>query len=204
MKSFVAGAFAALSIAVGAHSAAAASLDISTGLPTIGASQAELNYSVVGGVDGDVSVFDAAVDSVDGVVLSQPAYVQLSVSYNLADPLGAPTGGFSVFDEFFEPVLSGDLVQMGYRDDTIELLFGTLQDSLASSFSSQVLMTIVFDEPLNPAAGTNPLTALSDLGVYDVSVTIANVVAPIPVPAGLPLMLTSAAAFAWARRRQHS
>lgn len=206
MKSFVTGAFTALAIGVGAQSVAAAGLDVTLVDPTIEASQAEVFYSVIGGTQGDISIFSAPVTGLTGVLFGMPGTVDLGIQYDLAAPDLTVTGGFSVYDDTFAPVLSGDVVKIGYGEDMIELLFDTLQGSAAASFSSQALMRIVFAVALDPTVdGDNPLDGLVDFGDYDVSVTISNVAtSEVPVPAGLPLVLTSAAALAWVGRRKRS
>jgi len=91
-------------------------------------------------------------------------------------------------------------VDVGYTEDTVELLFGDLFGSKAAEFNKQVLMTVAFDDQL----GLNPFDAFVDGDIYTASLQLANVVPPqvIPLPAGTVLLLSGLAGFGLMRRRQ--
>ena len=199
MKSFLASTLVAAGFALSAGAASAATLGLTTEAPTIEASFAVVDFFDLD-PDGDLSTFDAEVDFTDEVSLTDPAFISFGFGYSLADPTDGPTGGFDIFEDFgFSLALSGDLEQVGFFTDTIELLFGSLTGSAAGSFGSQALMTIIFDDPL----GDNPFDAFVDGEIYNASISVSSVAAPavIPLPAGLPLLLTGLLGLGSVRRR---
>lgn len=183
-----------------ASSAFGATLGLTTDTPTIQASFAQIEY-LDDAPDGDLSTFDAEVDFTDGVSLTGSAFIDFGIGYSQADPGDVPGGGFSVFDDDgFNEALAGDIVDIGFTEDVIELLFDVVAGSEQSLFGSQVLMLINFDDPLD-VLGANPFDGFLDGEIYAASLSVSRVVAPIPLPAGLPLMIGALAAFGLLRRR---
>jgi hypothetical protein len=151
--------------------------------------------------DGDLSTFGAQVDFTDGVSPTGFTEIGFGIGFLLADPTTGATGGFDIFDEdgLF---LDGELLAVGFTEDVIGLQFGNLGGSNASSFGSSVLASIAFDDAL----GANPFDGFVDGEYYGASITTSNVadatVAPVPLPAGLPLLLTSLGGIVLLRRRR--
>lgn len=202
MKHYLTAALLAAAALFGAGSASAATLGLTTGLPSVSASQASVDFFVndpVAPVDGDLSTFGAVVDATNGVPVTGIAEIGFGVSYALSDPTSDLTGGFDVFDAN-GLVLGGDLFAVGFTEDVIELQFTNLTGSAAGSFGATVLMLIAFDDPFDEL-GPNPFADLVDGLFYDASLTISNVV-PIPLPAGLPLLLTGLVCTALIARRR--
>jgi hypothetical protein len=201
MKHSITAAVLTAGMALGAGQAVAATLGLTTEAPTLSSSSAFIDYLEFA-PDGDLSNFGAEVDSTDGVSPNGFIEIGFGVGFSLADPTTGLSGGFDIFDEdgFF---LGGDLFAVGFAEDVIELQFDNLSGSGAGLFGTSVLALIAFDNPL----GANPLGSLVDGEFYSASVTISNVatsastVAPIPLPAGLPLMLTGLASIVLLRRR---
>lgn len=197
---FVAGTLAIGAVVGGA--ASAATLGLTTETPGLSSSVAFVDFFDFD-PDGDLSSFGAEVDATDGVSPNGFTEIGFGFGYSLADPTGDFDGGFDVFDESGE-FLAGDLSAIGFTEDAIELQFGNLSGSGASSFGSSVLMLISFDEPI----GANPFNAFVDFDSLGASISIASVadtsVAPIPLPAGLPLLITGIGGIALLRRRRRT
>lgn len=202
MKKLIVSAALTMGLFAWGQSAAALSLGLTTELPLIEASFAEIDYAESGS-DGDLSTFGADVDFTDGVTLTDPAFILFGFGFSLADPTDAPGGGFTVFDDDgFNEALAGDLIDIGFFDDTIELLFGSLTGSVASDFGSLALMTIFFDDAL----GADPFAAFVDGDFYTASISIESVAVPnvVPLPAGAALLLTGVAGVVGMSRRKAS
>jgi hypothetical protein len=175
----------------------AASLGLIPGQPELVVGSATVDYFEIG-PDGDLSSFGTLVDGADGVSPTGVTELGFGFGFDLANPIVGATGGFDVTDEngLF---LSGELQAVGFRDDVIELEFGALSGSAASSFDASVLMQIAFIDDW----GVNPFTKLVDGNSYSTMISIANA-APVPVPAALPLFLSAlgfAAVFTRRRRK---
>ena len=179
----------------------AASLGLTTDTPRIVASDALVEFSDLGFGFGDLSSFGAVVDSTEGIALTDPAEISFGFGFDSFDPTDLPAGGFSIFDDFgFNEVLSGDLVALGFMTDTIELLMNVTGGSAVGSFGPQVLLTISFN-----GLGADPFAAFVDDGqTFAASLTVENVVDSnvIPLPAGLPLLLTALGGLVVVRRRR--
>ena len=93
----------------------------------------------------------------------------------------------------------GDLRRIGYHEDAIELEFDGLSGSAAADFGASALALIEFLDPI----GLDPFAALSDGDTRRASITVSSVVLPaaIPLPAGLPLVLTGLGGLILIRRR---
>lgn len=202
MKHHVIAVLLAIGALCAAGPASSATLGLLTGAPNLSASQASIDFlfdDPFVPVNGDLSAFGAEVDSTNGVSVSGIAEIGFGVSYALSDPTTDLTGGFDVFDAN-GLVLGGDLFAVGFTEDVIELQFTNLSGSAAGSFGSSVLMVIAFEDPFDEL-GTNPFDDLVDGLFYDASITISTVV-PIPLPAGLPLLLTGLVCTALIARRR--
>lgn len=200
MKHYVKAALVAAGMALLSGQASAATLGLTTETPHLSSSMAVIDY-VEFGFDGDLSTFGAEVDFTSGVSPSGATKIGFGIGFSLADPPIGATGGFDILDEdgLF---LSGDLLALGFTEDTIELQFGNLSGSGVEYFGSSVLALISFDDSL----GTDPFAVLPDGASLGASIMISNVssstVAPIPLPAGLPLLLTSIGGTILLRRRK--
>ncbi|SFR06274.1 VPLPA-CTERM sorting domain-containing protein [Poseidonocella sedimentorum] len=194
MKHSITAAIMAAGLAFGAGGAFAATLGLTTAAPSLSSSTGLISYFDVD-PDGDLSTGGAEVDATDGVSPSGFTEIGFGVGFSLADPTTGLTGGFDVFDDdgLF---LGGDLFAVGFTEDVIELHFNNLSGSGASAFGTSVLALIVFDDPL----GANPFAALLDGDELGASITISDVVAPIPLPAGLPLLLAGLLGLGLVRR----
>jgi len=193
-----AGALAIATVVGGTSSAA--TLGLTTEAPSLSSSTAFIDYFEFA-PDGDLSNFGAEVDFIDGVSPVGFTEIGFGIGYSLSDPTGDFNGGFDIFDEDGE-FLAGDLLAVGFTEDVIELQFGNLSGSGTGSFGSSVLALISLDDPL----GTNPFSLLVDGDSLGASISFSSVadtsVAPIPLPAGLPLLLTSLGGIALLRRRK--
>ncbi|WP_299471229.1 VPLPA-CTERM sorting domain-containing protein [uncultured Roseibium sp.] len=205
MKRLVISVFMTISLAFGVQGASAAGLGLTTEPPTLNASFALIEY-FDNAPFGDLATFGADIDSSDGVSPTGAAFVDFIIGFDPTDPANTLTGGFDVFDDngLF---LSGVATDAGYETDTIEFLLDVIGGSASGAFGSQVLMTIAFDT--FEMLGDNPFDNLEDTelvrfdGPYIGSVSIAKVApsAVIPIPAGLPLLLTALVGLGWLRRR---
>jgi len=177
--------------------ASAATLGLATQTPSLTISSAAVEYLEFG-PSGDLSTFDPKVTSAVGVSPVGFTTLGLGVGFSTDDPTTELTGGFDVLDDdgFF---LGGDLIAVGFTEDVIELQFGNLDGSAANLFGSSVLALIAFEDPL----GANPFAALLDGDSLWASISLSKVaVAPVPLPAGLPLLLAGLAGMAMVRKRR--
>ena len=91
---------------------------------------------------------------------------------------------------------------VGFTEDVIEFEFGNLTGNGVGDFGSSVLAIIAFDDPL----GMNPFDGFFDGDSLGASITISNVVdtsvAPVPLPAGFPLLLGGIGILGFARSRR--
>jgi len=177
-----------------AGTSSAATLGLTSEAPILSSSTAFIDFFDLD-PDGDLSAFGAEVDTTDGVSTVGFTEIGFGFGYSLSDPSGDFSGGFDVFDEDGE-FLAGELLAVGFTEDLIELQFGNLGGAGAGVFGSSVLIMISFDDSLGP----NPFSAFVDGDVLGASISIASV-APIPLPAGLPLLLTGIGGIALLRRR---
>ena len=167
--------------------APAATLGLTTGAPSLSSSAASIDYFEFGS-DGDLSSFGAEIDATNGITTTGFTEIGFGIGFSLSDPTDAPAGGFDIFDDT-GLVLAGDLLAIGFVEDTIELQFNNLFGSGAGAFGTSALAVITFDDPLGP----DPFLSFFDGDFYGASITVSNVVSttpsPVPLPAGLPLML---------------
>lgn len=182
----------ALSAAVAATLAAAPAMSATVLLPgevattpMLSAPDARLDYQEFFG-DGDVSGFGIAVDGV-------PGELSFGIGWSIGD-LSIAFGGFAI-DDIGTTVLQGDLTAVGFVGDTLEFRFESIAGSEAATFGDAILMELDMGTAL-PLG----LASLEDGTSYDASATLSRI-APIPIPATLPLMAVALAGIAAARRR---
>ncbi|MEO9514404.1 MAG: hypothetical protein ABJH45_21575 [Paracoccaceae bacterium] len=187
MRSLLFSGTLALASAFGSMSSAA-TLGLTTEAPSLSSSTAIIDFLDID-PDGDLSTFGAEVDATESVTSVGFTEIGFGVGYALANPIGDFSGGFDIFDGNGE-FLAGDLLAVGFAEDVIEFQFGNLTGSGARDFGSSVLALIAFDDPL----GLSPFDGFFDSDSLSASITISNVVdtspAQVPLPAGLPLILT--------------
>ncbi|MEP5758982.1 MAG: VPLPA-CTERM sorting domain-containing protein [Litoreibacter sp.] len=199
MRSFLFAGTLAVTAALGGM-VSAATLGLTTEAPSLSSSAAFIDFLDFD-PDGDLSTFGAEVDATDGLSPAGFTEISFGIGYALSDPMGNFSGGFDVFDEDGE-FLAGDLLAVGFMEDVIELQFGNLNGSGSGDFGSSVLALISFDDPL----GANPFTSFFDGDSLGASISISSVantsVAPIPLPAGLPLLLGGLGFLGFMKRRK--
>lgn len=197
MRNFLAPALLAAGLTLTAGLASAATLGLTTEAPSLSSSTAEIDYLEFLS-DGNLSTFGAEVDATNGTSPVGLTEISFAVGFDVSDPTGDFGGGFDVFDDNGE-FLAGDILAVGFSEDVIEFQFGNLSGSAADDFGSSVLALITFDDPL----GVDPFRALADGDALFASISISRVaaIAPVPLPAGLPLLLTGALGFGLLKRR---
>lgn len=163
-------------------------------LPVIDIPPATADYLESGGI-GDLSIFDA-----EGLATGTPQagdlFLSILVDFTVSDRTDIAGTLFSNDDS--GAFLDGTLIQAGFDDDILQLLFGDLSGSAASAFGPEALVEIVF---IGPFPGNDPLSNLTDETAYDVAATISAPISPIPLPAALPLLLASLGGLVLLRRR---
>lgn len=171
----------------GAH---AASLNLTTGDPTVVAGQATVDFAF-----GELIVLDQFVTSTSGDDVASADTVFASSD--------AVTGGFSISDSSLTELAGGDLIASGFTDNTIEFLFGVLSGTAASAYDSgQALVEVDFGSVFS--GRTSIFDQLVDGDFYSATVTVSAVtaIAPIPLPAGIVLMLSGLVGLGVASRRR--
>lgn len=151
-------------------------------VPTLGASDAQVSYLAFAG-DGDLSAFDAVVDSVLDVVASGSPRLSFGFGFSLANPSLGPSGGLTVFDDA-GLLLGGDLASLTGAANSILFTLEGLNGRAAALFGARVLGEIVF----SPFAGTDPFTALEDGEIYAVSVRLIGTPVALSAPQGAALV----------------
>jgi len=194
MKNLLSALALTLVALVATDRAQAASLNVNTrNTPVIDIPGATADYLVTGGV-GDLSIFGAE-GLVSGTSQAGTLLLDILLDFDVSDPDDIGGSLFSVDDN--GGFLDGDLVRTGFDDDVLELLFGDLTGTAAADFGGLVQIDIVF---LDPFPGIDPLSNLVDGTTYEVSATV-SAVAPIPLPAALPLLLAGLGGLVLLRRR---
>ena len=197
MKKTVFGAVFALG-AMLTSTLSAATLGLATENPTVSASISTVDYF------DDFEFIDMLVlgdiDSETGVTVGPNPLLSFALGFGIFDPTNIFLGGFGI-DTDNGQFLSGDLIAVGFTEDVIELQLGNLVGSGVGSFGSSVLATLTSLD-----FGANPFDSLAGGGSTTASVTLANVVEmpPIPLPAGLGLLLSALAGLAFLRRKTRS
>jgi hypothetical protein len=173
-----------------AGSVSAATLGLTTAPPTITAEEATVSYSESpDGTTGDLTSFLQVVTETAGLS-DDLGFLSTTLDFLTADPMGTASGSFIVDDAFLVPFLASfSLTDIGYEEDTIEVVFGDLEGPGADSFGDSVLLTMVFDDQTS-LLGTNPFEDLVP-GDYMATITVANIVddtMAIPLPVSMPLL----------------
>jgi len=183
----------------------AATLGLITEEPILEASDVDLDYIEIdfGGTpdpdEADLSGFGAPITSDMGLVspLVDPASLEISLFYDLLDPVGTAAGSVIVTDDFtFDELLAGDVVAVGFEDGLLELELGFLSGSLAPEFGAGALVEIFFGTGFG-----DPFDTFVD-GDFLLASAKISAIAPIPLPAGGALLATALVAAAGLRRRQ--
>ena len=195
-----------LAVGLGSEAASAATLGLLTSAPTIGA-EGDVEYLEFG-PDGDVSMFAGAVTVSSLTTLDVgSAEMDFGVGFDLADPVGTATGGFSVYD-IGGDYLSGDLLAVGFRSlgafrSLIEFQFGNLTGRGASEWTDTLLMNVIIPDPSD-----NPFSLFMDGDVVAAEIGVFAVVGggptpdPIPLPAAAWLLLSGLGATFVLKRRK--
>lgn len=198
MKNLLLSAILASASLFGAVQAQAATLGLTAGTPALSASVAMVDFFAFP-PDGDLSAALVDVDAATDIPLPTAATLGFGIGFTLADPTDTPTGGFDIANGS-GLLLAGDLIDVGFVEDVIELHFGTLTGSLAADFGSAALMVITFDDPGN-ALDANPFDGLVDGQSYGASITVSAIdTTPIPLPAGAVLLMGGIGLLALRRR----
>jgi hypothetical protein len=198
------------------------------GEPDIQVSPVTLDYSAasdvftvgmtpLGPVTGNGLVIAA-----DGTSLAA-ADLAISIDVRIGDIAGAPVpvpggGGLSITGQIYDddtvggPVLAsgtlltGDLIATGFDETTIELGWNLTGGTYAAEFGGTGMLALTL---INAASFFDPDTAFSQdfsAALFDFSIStdtqaaVGNNLEEIPLPAGLPLMLTGLGALALLRR----
>ena len=161
--------------------------------PVIDVPFATANYLEIDGI-GDLSIFSAE-GLATGTSAAGSLFLDIFLDFDVSDPDDIDGALFSADDN--GAFLDGTLVRTGFDGDILELLFSDLSGTAASDFGDLAQIDIVFVFP-NP--GADPLSNLVDGTAYDVSATVSSV-APIPLPAALPLLLAGLGGLVLLRRR---
>lgn len=188
----------ALAIGLAAFTAAdqadASRLNVITDAPFIDIVFPVADYAEFDGT-GDLSIFGAEGVSFDLAPVG-PLFFDILVEFDTTDPYATASGAFFSMDDD-GAFLDGTLVQAGFADDILQLLFDDLTGSAAGDFTRFVLIELEF---IAPFPGTDPLRNLADGTAYDVAATL-SAVAAIPVPAALPLLAGALGGLVLLRRR---
>lgn len=118
------------------------------------------------------------------------------------DPANATSTNLSLFDFVTGESLAGELVNVAYESNTILALFETTTDDFAGAPWGDLVRATVDIPSVSWGSGVS-LTDLADFSASagtPATVTI-DAVAPIPLPATLPLLAGGIALVAVARRR---
>lgn len=95
-------------------------------------------------------------------------------------------------DSGVDAFLSGEVLSAGFVDGVIELLFATMDD-VSGLFGPRIMVLLTAG---NTAFPSDPLTT-----AFEVDDASASITTPVPLPAGLPLLLGALVALQLARRR---
>lgn len=175
-------------------------ISTSVSAATLSASVADVEYVEPFVGEGELSIVFADIDGSTDATPNGFATLDIVAGFGTADPTDPSDfafGGFLDVSDDDGQFLVGDLSSISFGTDLIELSFTNLIGSAAGSFGSSVNATINFDDML----GINPFSAFVDGDFYGASVEISSAVAPVPLPAGLPLLLVSLGGFAVLRRK---
>lgn len=162
--------------------------------PTIEIPVATADYFEAFGF-GNLNMF-LAEGLASGTPQAGDLFVDLVLGFDPLAPAGTEFGSlFSVDDD--GAFLDGDVLETGFKDDVLQVLFGNLSGTAAADFGTFAILELVF---VFPFAGTDPLTTLVDGTTYDVAGTIYSAT-PIPLPAALPMLAAGLGGLVLLRRR---
>lgn len=195
----------ALGMALGVGQASAATLGLTTTTPSIDANGVIVDFEDVVG-DGSVIVQDATIDGSDGLSASQAGQldlINLDFTYDLSNPTDNASASFfgnlivTLNDTDQTEYLVGEMSEMGFVDNVIEIVFDIVGGTGSSLFGDSVLATLDFGDSFgtNPfdvfSAQTDPNSLTATFDGVDVSIArIAPDPNVVPLPAGLPLLLS--------------
>ena len=167
--------------------------------PLVVAPGADLTFTEID-PRAEIAIF-GTVDRFDDVSGFTSASFTMIFDYLLATPPSNAAGVFAI-DDGSAFLLTGSIDAASLIGDTILLSLSGLDGSEKSVFSTPVFAEIVFDT----LPGADLFGALTNANPYGVTVTIgaagqSPVTAPIPLPAGLPLLASGIALFCWVSRR---
>ncbi|WP_299963114.1 VPLPA-CTERM sorting domain-containing protein [uncultured Roseobacter sp.] len=182
-------AFAGLALLIGAHAASAKSLDLVGSGPSLSIGAISIDYFENAASDTRSFIGIAPITGGDGVALGTAPSLFFTATTGLSDPFAID---FGTLDASGDPngdfLVLGDFVDFGFTDTTLEFLFDTIGGRAAGDFGSQVLLEFTI-------AANSGITLLSGLfdgafpaGTATITGNLAPV-SPIPLPAGLPLLL---------------
>ena len=201
IRSLAVVACTAVSLTGAVQSAGAATLCLTLGDPFLESSTASSDF-LQNGDEGDLSSFGGIIDSSAGVTLNGVAELGYFFAFDPND-LGSAAAAFDIIDESNDVLLSDNLIDVGFRDNVVELLFDGLTGAAAGLFNTTALVEIEFDGLL----GSDPFAFFEDGEAYATRIRVSNVltdVTPIPVPASLPLMMAAMGGIALLRRRKRA
>lgn len=176
----------------------ATTLGLEKGSPSLSSGAALIDYLEFG-TDGDLSVFGVLVEEASEVPPSGVAEIGFGVGFLRDSPIGNATGGFDIFDDegLF---LGGDLIAIGFQENTLELQFSNLVGAGSKFFDLSVLMVLEFADSL----GSNPLTSLVDGEAYLATISLFNVrnASAIPTPGTLSLAILALFGLSWLQKKR--
>ncbi|MCO8146371.1 hypothetical protein NHN26_14170 [Rhodovulum tesquicola] len=162
--------------------------------PIIDLPDGEAAFTVFDGT-GDLTLFGADA-LVNGSGLSAALTADLALVFDQADPYGTLDGFLDLY-EGADLFLGGLLASVSAEEDLLTLVFDMLTGSAAALFGDALRVELFF----NTEVGADPLAGLESGEVYKVVATGEGQLAPIPLPAGLPLLLAGLGAMLVLRRR---
>lgn len=195
MKTILSTLAIGLAAITAADHADAAPLNYNLDGPTVEIPFAQADYIGSSGF-GDLSMFFGE-GLASGTSQAGGLFVSLILGFDPTAPAGTEVGSlFSADDD--GAFLDGDVLETGFKDDVLQVLFGNLSGTAAADFGDFAILELVF---VFPFAGTDPLTTLVDGTTYDVAGTIYSAT-PIPLPAALPMLAAGLGGLVLLRRRR--
>ena len=191
----------AIGLALAPFASQAKTLDLIIGDPTIDVLFAESEFSVdlTDPTSADLVTF-GPVDFSFGIALPAFSDAELLISFDPVDPIESITGDLLLIDALTnETLLSASNAVGGFGSGVVELMLQANGGTLSSDFAEGVFVELFL---IDPFIGDDPFGELQDGTTYDSSLTISAVVAPVPVPASLPLLAAGFLSIATLRRRR--
>ncbi len=177
---------------------AAASLDLKADNPTLISDSFLLDVIDNGGGDF-VFTGTADFDAASGITPDGAAniFFEGGIFISGPDAVISTFGTLDVSDDFGS-IAEGALSGFGYTDTSLEFLFDVTGGDYSDEFGPLALVEFM----LAPGSTATFLSGLNDGDVLAGTLTVSGSVAPIPLPAGLPLLAAGLAGFAFMRRQQ--